>query len=83
MILDEPFAAVDEHTQHELMQVIKNWHAEGRTVIIVLHDLQMVREHVDQTLLLAHQVVAWGKTEQVLSEENLRQAADLCARGLR
>lgn len=82
MVLDEPFAAVDEPTRHELMKIILDWHAQGRTVIVVMHDMRMVREYFDQTLLLAHGVVAWGPTAEVLTADNLQTALERCAAGV-
>lgn len=79
LLLDEPFAAVDKHTTDDLMALLHSWHAEGRTVIAVLHDLEMVRAHFPQALLMAGQAVAWGPTEQVLTTENLHLARHLCA----
>jgi|SRR5690625_549331 len=79
IILDEPFAAVDEPTTEQLMQLILDWHARGATLIVVLHDLARVRALFPQTVLLAGQVVGWGPTEQVLTEENLHLARHLCA----
>jgi len=79
LILDEPFAAVDRHTTEDLMALLRQWHAEGRTVIVVLHDLELVRSLFPKALLLAGQVVAWGDTEQVLTPENLHLARHLCA----
>ena len=38
MLLDEPFTAIDEQTVSDLMALVGRWHAEGRTVIAVLHD---------------------------------------------
>lgn len=74
ILLDEPFAAVDERTSADLMALVAAWHAEGRTVIAVLHDLDRVRESFPQTLLMAREPVAWGPTEDVLTPENLRRA---------
>lgn len=79
LLLDEPFAAVDRHTTEELMALLETWHREGRTVIAVLHDLDMVRAHFPQALLMAGQAVAWGATEEVLTPENLHLARHLCA----
>ena len=42
--------------------LIKRWHGEKRTVMVVVHDLDLVREHFPETLLLARQPVAWGDT---------------------
>jgi zinc/manganese transport system ATP-binding protein len=79
LLLDEPFAAVDRHTTDELMGLLQAWHREGRTVIAVLHDLDMVRAHFPQALLMAGQAVAWGATDEVLTPENLHLARHLCA----
>ncbi|HET9161383.1 MAG TPA: zinc ABC transporter ATP-binding protein AztA [Caulobacteraceae bacterium] len=74
ILLDEPFAALDERTTRDLMEVIRRWPAEGRTVIVVLHELDLVRGLCPQTLLLAREAVAWGPTAEVLSEFNLDRA---------
>ncbi|HUH87899.1 MAG TPA: zinc ABC transporter ATP-binding protein AztA [Pusillimonas sp.] len=79
LLLDEPFAAVDRDTTEDLMKLLATWHDEGRTVVVVLHDLEMVRAHFPETLLLAGQTVAWGKTASVLTPENLHLARHLCA----
>jgi len=44
ILLDEPFTAIDAKTSADLLRVVVAWHAEGRTVVIVLHDLDQVRE---------------------------------------
>lgn len=74
ILLDEPFAAVDERTAADLMALVRTWHADGRTVVAVLHDLDRVRASFPQTLLMAREPVAWGPTEDVLTPENLRRA---------
>jgi zinc/manganese transport system ATP-binding protein len=74
ILLDEPFTALDTRTAGELLQVVKRWHGEGRTVLAVLHDLEAVRNHFPDTLLLAREKVAHGPTAQVLTAENLFRA---------
>jgi len=74
VLLDEPFAAVDERTVGDLVALIEAWRAEGRTVIAVLHDTELVRERFPQTLLLAREPVAWGATAEVLTPANLSRA---------
>ena len=71
ILLDEPFAAVDEKTAEDLLAIVRRWPAEGRTVIAVLHDLDQVRKHFPSTLLLARSCIAWGKTDAVLIPNNL------------
>jgi zinc/manganese transport system ATP-binding protein len=77
ILLDEPFNAMDSRTTAVLLDLIKHWHAQGRTVIAVLHDDAQVREHFEQTVLLARELVAWGPTAQVLTEPNLQRARAL------
>ena len=79
LLLDEPFSAMDRDTTEDLMQLLTTWHSEGRTVIAVLHDLELVRERFPEALLMARQAVAWGETSTVLTPENLHMARHLCA----
>jgi zinc/manganese transport system ATP-binding protein len=74
LLLDEPFNAVDARTAADLMALIQRWHAEGRTIIAVLHDLDLVARAFPATLLLARDPVAWGPTAAVLSAENRLRA---------
>jgi len=71
ILLDEPFAAIDAHTTADLMALVARWHAQGRTVIAVLHDLDLVRAHFPSTLLLAGRCIAWGRTAEALAPRNL------------
>ncbi len=66
ILLDEPFAAVDAQTISVLLDQIVQWHQDGRTVIAVLHDLDLVQAHFPSTLVLARRCVAWGATEVAL-----------------
>ncbi|GAA6143698.1 zinc ABC transporter ATP-binding protein AztA [Hydrogenophaga sp. 5NK40-0174] len=74
LLLDEPFAAVDERTTAALMRAIQTWHAEGRTVVAVVHDLALVRQWFPETLILARHLVAHGTTIDVLTDANWRRA---------
>ncbi|MCW0980490.1 zinc ABC transporter ATP-binding protein AztA [Rhizobium sp. X9] len=74
ILLDEPFNAVDERTVSDLLAMIEAWVAEGRTVLAVLHDQQLVRQHFPQTLFLARKLVGLGPTADVLKADNIRQA---------
>jgi len=77
ILLDEPFNAMDSRTTAALLTLIHQWHAEGRTVVAVLHDDEQVRQHFPQTLLLARELVAWGNTAQVLLPTHLLRARAL------
>ena len=74
ILLDEPFTAIDSKTTADLLALVARWHGEKRTVIAVLHDMELVRQHFPETLLLARSLVAWGPTKQALSAANLLQA---------
>jgi zinc/manganese transport system ATP-binding protein len=74
VLLDEPFAAIDTRTTDDLLALLESWHQAGKTVLVVLHDLQQVRAHCPQALLLARELVAWGPAAEVLAPVNLQRA---------
>ncbi len=78
IVLDEPFNAIDAKTSADLMALVERWHAEGRTVLAALHDMDLVRSHFPETLMLAREPVAWGATSEVLTAENLKEARRMC-----
>ncbi len=78
IVLDEPFNAIDSRTSADLLELVKRWHREGRTVLAALHDLEMVRAHFPETLLFARGPVAWGPTAEVLTQETLQVAMRMC-----
>jgi zinc/manganese transport system ATP-binding protein len=77
ILLDEPFAAVDERTTGDLLRVVVGWQGEGRTVVAALHDLAQVRAAFPTTLLLAREPVAWGPTPEVLAPDNWARSRSL------
>ena len=78
IVLDEPFNAIDSKTTADLLALVQRWHGEGRTVLAALHDMERVRKHFPDTLLLARGPVAWGPTAEVLTAENLMVAMRMC-----
>ncbi|WP_247452601.1 MULTISPECIES: metal ABC transporter ATP-binding protein [unclassified Bradyrhizobium] len=74
ILLDEPFASLDENTTQDLLPILQRWRTEGRTVVAVLHDLDQVRRYFPSTLLLARSPIAWGETSVSLSVDNLARA---------
>jgi zinc/manganese transport system ATP-binding protein len=78
IVLDEPFNAIDAKTSADLLALVRRWHAEGRTVLAALHDMDLVRANFPETLLLARGPVAWGATAEVLTAENLADARRMC-----
>jgi zinc/manganese transport system ATP-binding protein len=78
IVLDEPFNAIDSKTAADLLQLVRKWHSEQRTVLAAMHDLDLVRANFPETLLLAREPVAWGATGDVLTPENLLKARRMC-----
>ncbi|MEM9360807.1 MAG: ATP-binding cassette domain-containing protein, partial [Pseudomonadota bacterium] len=78
VLLDEPFTAIDARTMADLLRLVHDWHQEGRTIVAVLHDHEIVRTHFPETLMLARELVAHGPTEHVLTAENQFRARQMC-----
>ncbi|HWK67558.1 MAG TPA: zinc ABC transporter ATP-binding protein AztA [Rhizobiaceae bacterium] len=74
ILLDEPFNAIDSKTVGDLIGLIQRWHGENRTIMVVVHDLDLVRAHFPETLLMARRPIAWGGTAETLRPENLLRA---------
>jgi zinc/manganese transport system ATP-binding protein len=78
IVLDEPFSAIDARTAADLLELVRKWHNEQRTVLAAMHDFDLVRANFPETLLLAREPVAWGPTREVLTPENLLKARRMC-----
>jgi zinc/manganese transport system ATP-binding protein len=79
ILLDEPFTALDSKTTEDLLALVLRWHEQKRTVLAVLHDLDLVRLYFPKTLLLAREKLAWGETKTVLHSDNLLRAQNMIA----
>lgn len=71
ILLDEPFAAVDQHTEAHLLTIIDRWRSEGRAVVLVVHDLSSVLDHCTHALLLGGGMATHGPVSEVLTPERL------------
>ena len=71
ILLDEPFTAVDQATEAELLTLIDDWSAEGRATILVLHDLSAVLQHCTSALLLGRGTARFGAPHATLTPANL------------
>jgi zinc/manganese transport system ATP-binding protein len=78
IVLDEPFNAIDAKTCADLLELVRRWHAEHRTVLAAMHDLEVVKANFPETLLLAREPVAWGATADVLTPDNMLKARRMC-----
>jgi manganese/zinc/iron transport system ATP- binding protein len=71
-LMDEPFQGVDATTERAIVTLLKELRASGKTVVVVHHDLQTVREYFDRVMLLNVRRIAEGPVEEAFTEENLR-----------
>ncbi|MQQ09810.1 ATP-binding cassette domain-containing protein [Epibacterium sp. SM1979] len=71
ILLDEPFAAVDQNTEAHLLTLIDRWRDEGRAVILVVHDLSSVLDRCDHVLLLGGGTASFGPVRDILTPERL------------
>ncbi len=73
-LMDEPFAGIDAKTQDLIIDIFHALKAEGKTVIVVHHDLHSAEGIFDEVLLLNKRVIAHGAASEVLSETHLKTA---------
>lgn len=71
LLLDEPFSAIDQTTESNLIDIIKDWRSEGRAILIIMHDLSSVLDVSDTCLLLGGGRATFGDTKSVITTENL------------
>ena len=72
--MDEPFVGVDIKTEQTIVEILKRLRSEGKTILVIHHDLSKVKDYFDQVILLNQWVVAYGNTEAVFTEENINRA---------
>ncbi len=71
-VMDEPFVGVDAVTEKAIVTLLKTLRDQDKTVIVVHHDLQTIREYYDWVFLLNVRQIAFGKVSQTFTEDNLR-----------
>jgi manganese/zinc/iron transport system ATP- binding protein len=71
--LDEPFSGVDAATEQAIVTLLQALRSAGKTVFVVHHDLQTVREYFDDVILLNMRLVAYGPIAQTFTSENLQK----------
>jgi ABC-type Mn2+/Zn2+ transport system ATPase subunit/ABC-type Zn uptake system ZnuABC Zn-binding protein ZnuA len=73
LLLDEPFSGVDVTTEEKLIGLLRDLAAQGKTVLVIHHDLSDVHEYFDQVIMLNQRLIAFGPTKQTFTDENIRQ----------
>lgn len=73
-LMDEPFAGVDATTENSLLTIMDQLKRDGKTVVIIHHDIETARNYFDWIVLLNTRLIKSGLTHEVLTKENLSQA---------
>jgi manganese/zinc/iron transport system ATP- binding protein len=73
-LMDEPFVGVDAATESSILNLLQEMKSEGKTVLIIHHDLQTVSDYFDYLVLLNTRLIAKGTPHEVLTKENLSNA---------
>lgn len=73
-LMDEPFAGVDAASEKAILELLLQLKDRGKTLLIVHHDLNTVRQYFDWVVLMNTRLVAAGPVEEVFTEANLQAA---------
>ncbi len=73
-LLDEPMAGIDQKTQNLLFELFQGLKQDGKTIVIVHHNLYTAKEHFDYVILLNQNLVDSGSPEDVLTQETINKA---------
>ena len=73
-LMDEPLAGVDAATEKTIIDALRALRDDGKTAMVVHHDLDTVAEYFDRVLLLNGRVVAEGPVEEVMQPWPLKEA---------
>lgn len=73
IFLDEPFVGIDSVSEEIIMKTLRQLREDGKTILIVHHDLSKVVAYFDQVLLLNKEVIAFGSTESTFTKENMQK----------
>ncbi|MCL4109049.1 UNVERIFIED_CONTAM: hypothetical protein GTU68_032172 [Idotea baltica] len=71
--MDEPMAGVDATTEHVIFELLRSLRDDGKTVLVVHHDLDTVPKYFDDVVLLNKFLVASGPVESTFTPNNLRK----------
>ena len=70
-LMDEPFQGVDSTTEKSIVEILKQLKSEGKTIIVVHHDLQTVPAYFESVALINKTVIVSGKVSEVFTQENI------------
>ena len=70
-MFDEPFVGVDIKTEEKIVQIIKELASQNKTIVLIQHDLAKVKDYFDYVIMLNQWLIAFGKTEDVFTQQNI------------
>ena len=70
-LMDEPFQGVDSTTEKSIVDILKKLKSDGKTLLVVHHDLQTVPTYFETVTFINKTVIATGKVEEVFTQENI------------
>jgi manganese/zinc/iron transport system ATP- binding protein len=73
LLLDEPFVGIDAATERTIISLLKKLRDEGKTILVVHHDLGKVKDYFDYVVLINQHVVGFGPTKEVFTSELLNK----------
>ncbi len=74
LLLDAPFSGVDAAAGEEIMAILETLHAQGVTIILATHDMNLAASRFDRLLLINQEVIAYGRSAEVFTTEALSRA---------
>ena len=69
--MDEPFQGVDSTTEKSIVDILKKLKSEGKTLLVVHHDLQTFPTYFESVTFINKTVIASGKVKEVFTQENI------------
>ncbi len=74
LFLDEPFVGVDIKTEEKIVEILKNLAKEGKTILVIHHDLSKIKDYFDDLILINRGIVAAGTVEETFTKANVEKA---------
>ena len=74
IFLDEPFVGIDSISEKIIMDILQDLKHQGKTILIVHHDLSKVKEYFDDIIILNRELIAYGPINENFSQKNLKKA---------
>lgn len=74
IFLDEPFVGIDMSSEQVIIDILKQLKEQGKTIVIVHHDLHKVLDYFDELIILKKQLIAYGPVKEVFTNKTLQEA---------